>query len=64
LKDKQIKINPLIQKLIRLNHKASGVYELRYQDVFEWVLSRLEYDEKDLKGIERAGCLVPHGIHR
>ena len=59
----RINVHRLTQQVIRLNHKKNGVYERNYENVFDWVVSHMDYDGKDLQDVERAGLLVPHGMY-
>mgnify|MGYP000911157574 CR=1 FL=1 len=59
----KISIHRLTQQVIRLNHRSSNHYERIYGNVFNWLVARLDYNEKDLKDIRRADLLVPHAIH-
>ena len=63
LSDMKISINSLTQQVIRLNHQRSGNYESYYSKVFEWMVKKLEYDEKDLDDVKRVSLLIPHAIH-
>ena len=62
INDMKISISHLTQQVIRLNHSKSGKYERYYQNVFDWVVENLEYDEKDLNDVRRVGLLVPHAL--
>jgi len=58
----KIKMHRLTQAVMRLIHQESGLFEEQHKEILQFILSLLNYDEKNLVDVARVSELIPHGL--